>query len=132
MATVETILSSVFSTVTELHSGQLGLLSGVLVGLLYWHGYRRAALALLTSLYLLALGIAPAPTRGLVVVQSQPWYFCSLLIIASLVSIGGRIVWARVTRSYRPWSPEVGQKDIGPSDPSAERLVPNLDECQDQ
>ncbi|WP_265110927.1 hypothetical protein [Halosolutus halophilus] len=112
MATVETILASVFSTVTELHSGQLGFLSGVLVGLLYWHGHRRSSLALLTSFYLLALGIVPAPTRGLFVVQSQPWYFCSLLIMTSLGSIIGCLIWMRVSRSYQPWSPEVGQKDV--------------------
>lgn len=111
MATVETILSSIFSTVTELHSGQLGLLSGVLVGVLYWHGYRPSSLALLTAFYLLALGIVPAPERGLMVVQSQPWYFCSLLIITSLGTISGRVIWTRVSTSYQPRLPKVGQRD---------------------
>lgn len=101
MATVETVLSSIFSTIPELHSGQLGLLSGVLVGVLYWHGHRRSSLALLTALYLLALGTAPAPTRGLAVVQSKPWYFCSFLILTSLAAIGGRVAWTRAWRSSR-------------------------------
>ncbi|ELY80157.1 hypothetical protein [Natrinema pallidum] len=101
MATVETVLSSIFSTIPELHSGQLGLLSGVLVGVLYWHGYRRPALALLTAFYLLALGIVPGATRGLLVVQSNPWYFCSFLLIVSLSAIGATAVRARVTRSSR-------------------------------
>ncbi|QFU83065.1 hypothetical protein [Natronorubrum aibiense] len=112
MATVETILSSVFNTVPELHSGQLGLLAGVLVGVLYWHGYRRSSLALLTALYLLALGVVPAPARGLLVVQSQPWYFCSLLVVTSLGAIGGTVIWTRVSRSSQPWLSRVGQRDI--------------------
>ncbi|SEV98868.1 hypothetical protein [Natrinema salifodinae] len=112
MATVETILSSIFSTVTELHSGQLGLLSGILVGILYWHGYRRSSLALLTAFYLLALGIVPAPARGLLVVQSQPWYFCSLLVIASLSAISGHVVWVRISPSDQPRLSEVGQQDV--------------------
>lgn len=112
MATVETILSSIFSTVPELHSGQLGLLSGVLVGLLYWHGLRRPSLALLTAFYLLALGIVPASARGLFVVQSQPWYFCSLLIITSLGAISVRIVWTRISYSNQPQLSEVGQQDF--------------------
>lgn len=112
MATVETVLSSIFSTIPELHSGQLGLLSGVLVGILYWHGHRRYSLVLLTAFYLLALGVVPAPARGLRVIQSQPWYFCSLLIIASIGAIGGRAVWTRVWRSNRLPSPEIGQRDV--------------------
>jgi len=52
-----------FSTVPELHSGQLGLLSGILIGIIYWHGYRRSSFALCTAFYLLALGIVPASTR---------------------------------------------------------------------
>lgn len=112
MATVETILSSIFSTVPELHSGQLGLLAGVLVGLLYWHGYRRPSLALLTAFYLLALGIVPASARGLYVVQSQPWYFCSLLIITAFGAISVRLVWTRVSHSSRPRLSEVGQQDV--------------------
>ncbi|AEH39189.1 hypothetical protein [Halopiger xanaduensis] len=103
MATVETVLSSIFSTIPELHSGQLGLLAGVLVGIVYWHGYRRSSLALLTTLYLLALGVVPASARGLAVVQSKPWYFCSLLLIASLGAIVGRVIWQTVSlpRSLR-------------------------------
>ena len=112
MATVETILSSIFSTVPELHSGQLGLLSGVLVGLLYWHGHRRQSLALLTAFYLLALGIVPAFGRGLFVVQSQPWYFCSLLIITSLGAISGHVIWTLVSHSNQPQLSEVGQQDF--------------------
>ncbi|WP_254763600.1 hypothetical protein [Natrinema marinum] len=112
MATVETVLSSIFSTIPELHSGQLGLLSGVLVGLLYWHGHRRSSLALLTAFYLLALGVVPAPSRGLVVVQAKPWYFCSFLVFTSLSAIGGRLAWARIGRSSRPRVPEVGQREI--------------------
>lgn len=101
MATVETILSSIFSTVPELHSGQLGLLAGVLVGILYWHGYRSASIGLLTALYLLALGVVPASTRGLAVVQSKPWYFCSLLVLVSLGAMIGRGIWTRVSLSSR-------------------------------
>ncbi|WP_246999693.1 hypothetical protein [Halosolutus gelatinilyticus] len=111
MATVETILSSIFSNVAELHSGQLGLLSGVLVGLLYWHGYSRSSLALLSVLYLLALGIVTAPARGLLVVQSQPWYFCSFLIISSLGAISARVVLTRVSHSNQPRLSEIGQQD---------------------
>ncbi|WP_226038902.1 hypothetical protein [Natrinema sp. DC36] len=112
MATVETVLSSIFSTVPELHSGQLGLLSGVLIGVIYWHGYRQSSLALLTAFYLLALGIVPASTRGLTVIQSKPWYFCSFLILASLVAVGGRAVRTRLSPSNRTRSLEVGQKDV--------------------
>lgn len=112
MATVGNVLSSVFSTIPELHSGQLGLLSGVLVGLLYWHGYRRSSLALLTVFYLVALGILPASTRGLAVVQSKPWYFCSLLLIASLGAIGARVVWDRTSFSSRPRSLASGREDV--------------------
>ncbi|MFC6769195.1 hypothetical protein [Natrinema soli] len=113
MATVETVLSSIFSTVPELHSGQLGLLSGVLIGIIYWHGYRRSSLALCTAFYLLALGILPASTRGLAVIQSKPWYFCSFLILASFVAVGGRAVRTRLlSPSSRTRSLEVGQKDV--------------------
>lgn len=112
MATVETVLSSIFSTIPELHSGQLGLLSGVLVGLLYWHGHRQSSLALLTAFYLLALGVVPAPQRGLAVVQYKPWYFCSFLILASLTTIGTRVVWTRVSRPNQPRVPEVGSRDV--------------------
>ncbi|PCR91146.1 hypothetical protein [Natrinema ejinorense] len=112
MATVETILSSIFSTVLELHSGQLGLLSGILIGILYWHGYRRSSLVLLTAFYLLALGLVPASTRGMAVVQSKPWYFCSLLIITSLGAISARIVWTRVSPSSQPRSLDVGHGDL--------------------
>ncbi|WP_408959021.1 hypothetical protein [Natrinema sp. 74] len=112
MATVETVLSSIFSTVPELHSGQLGLLSGVLVALLYWHGYRRSSLALLTAFYLLALGVVPAASRGLLVVQSKPWYFCSLLVLTSLSAIGGHLAYSRIGRSSRPQVPEVEQREI--------------------
>ncbi|WP_226006755.1 hypothetical protein [Natrinema salinisoli] len=113
MATVETVLSSIFSTIPELHSGQLGLLSGVLVGILYWHGYRRSSLALLTAFYLLALGVVPAPAKGLVVVQSKPWYFCSFLLLTSLGAIGGYALWARVARLSRL---RTRLSDVGPSD----------------
>ncbi|WP_222918516.1 hypothetical protein [Natrinema sp. SYSU A 869] len=123
MATIETVLSSIFSTIPELHSGQLGLLSGVLVGILYWHGYRRSSLALLTGFYLLALGIAPVPTRGLIVVQSKPWYFCSFLLLTSLSAISGYAVWGRVARSSRLRTrrsdsrrSDSGRSDSGPSD----------------
>ncbi len=112
MATVETVLSSIFSTIPELHSGQLGLLAGVLVGLLYWHGHHRSSLALLTAFYLLALGVVPAPSRGLVVVQSKPWYFCSFLVLTSLSAIGLRVMWTRVSGSSRPRVPEVEQREI--------------------
>lgn len=107
MATVETVLSSVFSTIPELHSGQLGLLAGLLVGILYWHEYRRSSFGLLTGCYLLALGVVPASTRGLYVVQSQPWYFCSLLVLTSLGAIGGRAVWQWVSRSLQSRSPTI-------------------------
>ncbi|MDS0474274.1 hypothetical protein [Natrinema sp. 1APR25-10V2] len=112
MATVETVLSSIFSTIPELHSGQLGLLAGVLVGLLYWHGHRQSSLALLTAFYLLALGVVPAPSRGLIVVQSKPWYFCSFLVLTSVSAIGLRVMWARVSGSSRPQVPEIGQREI--------------------
>ncbi|OLZ41523.1 hypothetical protein A6E15_11250 [Natrinema saccharevitans] len=96
MATVENVLSSIFSTIPELHSGQLGLLSGVLVGLLYWHGHHRSSLAALTGFYLLAIGVVPASTRGLAVVQSKPWYFCSLLVATAVCAITGRVLWTRL------------------------------------
>lgn len=101
MATVENVLSSVFSTIPELHSGQLGLLSGLLVGILYWHGYRRHSIGLLTGFYLLAIGIIPAPARGLSVVQSQPWYFCTLLVLTALIAMGARNLWVRAPRLSR-------------------------------
>ena len=101
MATVETVLSSIFSTIPELHSGQLGLLAGLLVGVLYWHGHRQSALGLLTGCYLLALGVVPASTRGLIVVQSKPWYFCSFLVLTSLGTIGGYALWRRISRSVQ-------------------------------
>ncbi len=107
MATVETVLSSIFSTIPELHSGQLGLLAGLLVGVLYWHEYRRSSLGFLTGCYLLALGIVPASTRGLIVVQSKPWYFCSFLILTSLGAIGGHAVWRRVSQLIRSRAPTV-------------------------
>lgn len=109
MATVETVLSSIFDTIPELHSGQLGLLSGVLVGILYWHGYRRTSLALLTAFYLLAIGAVPPYGRGLIVVQAKPWYFNSLLLITSLGTIGGRVVWTRVSLSNRSRSVSVNR-----------------------
>src|SRR6056297_412727 len=112
MVTVETVLSSIFSTIPELHSGQLGLLAGVLVGLLYWHGYRRESLALLTAFYMLALGLVPASTSGLAVVQAKPWYFGSLLIAASLVSISVHVAWTWVTLSTQSQSLNVGQRDV--------------------
>ncbi|WP_323174305.1 hypothetical protein [Natrialba sp. PRR66] len=112
MATVETVLSSIFSTIPELHSGQLGLLAGALVGVLYWNGYRRSSLCLLTLFYLLALGIVPASTRGLTVVQAKPWYFCSLLIISSIGAIIGRAVWTRLPFSNQPRSIEVERQDF--------------------
>lgn len=112
MATVETVLSSIFDTIPELHSGQLGLLAGVLIGIAYWHGYRRSSLVLLTALYLLALGIVPASTRGLAVVQSKPWYFCSFLLITSLSAISARVFWRRMSVSKRPRSMEVDQQDV--------------------
>ncbi|QLG49539.1 hypothetical protein [Natrinema halophilum] len=108
MATVETVLASVFSTIPELHSGQLGLLSGILVGILYWHGHRQSSLALLTAFYLLALGVVPASGSGLAVVQYKPWYFCSLLLLSSLGAIGGRVVWSRLSRPRQPRVPKVG------------------------
>lgn len=111
MATVENVLSSVFSTIPELHSGQLGLLSGVLVVILYWHGYRRESLALLTGFYLLALGVVPASTRGLAVVQAKPWYFCSLLLITTVGAIGGRAVWTLLSFPIRSKSLESRQRD---------------------
>lgn len=110
MASVETILASIFSTVPELHSGQLGLLSGVLVGMLYWQGYRRGSLGLLTAFYLLALGVVPASTRGLAVVQAKPWYFCTLLVAASLLAISTRAVWTSVSLSSRRRSLAVGER----------------------
>lgn len=112
MATVETVLSSLFSTIPELHSGQLGLLAGLLVGLLYWHGYRRSSLSLLTAFYLLALGVVPASTRGLTVVQSKPWYFCSLLVLASAGAIGGRAIWRLASLPNRRRSLEPGRRDV--------------------
>jgi hypothetical protein len=112
MATVETVLSSIFSTIPELHSGQLGLLSGVLVGILYWHGYHRGSLVLLTAFYLLALGVVPAPARGLTVVQSKPWYFCSFLILTSLTAISGRAAWTRLSPSSQVQSPDIGRRDV--------------------
>ncbi|AGB32625.1 hypothetical protein C488_13188 [Natrinema pellirubrum DSM 15624] len=96
MATVANVLSSIFSTIPELHSGQLGLLSGVLVGILYWHGHHRSSLAALSGFYLLAIGVVPASTRGLAVVQSKPWYFCSLLLATALCAIIGRVLWMRL------------------------------------
>ncbi|ELZ17471.1 MULTISPECIES: hypothetical protein [Natrinema] len=107
MATVETVLSSIFSTIPELHSGQLGLLAGLLVGVLYWHEYHRSSLGLLTGCYLLALGVVPASTKGLAVVQSKPWYFCSFLILTALGAIGGRTAWRLVSRSIRARSPTI-------------------------
>lgn len=112
MATVENVLSSIFSTIPELHSGQLGLLSGILVALLYWHGYRRSSLALLTAFYLLALGIVPAPARGLAVIQLNPWYFCSLLVVTSLTGIGGYVAWTRVAGSSRSRVPDPEPRDV--------------------
>ncbi|WP_435552447.1 hypothetical protein [Natrinema sp. CGMCC1.2065] len=93
MATVANVLSSIFNTIPELHSGQLGLLSGVLVGILYWHGHHRSSLAALSGFYLLAIGVVPASTRGLAVVQSKPWYFCSLLLATAVCAIAGRVLW---------------------------------------
>jgi len=93
MATVETVLSSIFSTIPELHAGQLGLLAGIIVALLYWHGFRRESLGLLTGFYLLALGLVPASTTGLAVIQANPWYFCTLLVGAALAAICGRALW---------------------------------------
>ncbi|MFC6717656.1 hypothetical protein ACFQGT_03760 [Natrialbaceae archaeon GCM10025810] len=101
MATVETVLSSIFDTIPELHSGQLGLLAGLLVGILYWHGYRRSSLGLLTAVYLLALGVVPAYGRGLLVVQAKPWYFCSLLIATALLAIGGHAARSWVASANR-------------------------------
>lgn len=112
MATVETVLSSIFDTIPELHSGQLGLLSGVLVGILYWHGYRRLSLALLTAFYLLAIGVVPSHGRGLTVVQSKPWYFCSLLIITTIGAIGSHAAWTRWSVSNRSQSLERSQRDV--------------------
>ncbi|WP_254521477.1 hypothetical protein [Natrinema caseinilyticum] len=112
MATVETVLSSIFSTIPELHSGQLGLLSGVLVGILYWHGHRELSLYALTAFYVLAIGIVPAPARGLAVIQYKPWYFCSFLILTSLAAIGTRAVWTRVSSPNQPRVPEVGSGDV--------------------
>ncbi|MFA9418439.1 hypothetical protein [Natrinema sp. HArc-T2] len=110
MATVETVLSSIFSTIPELHSGQLGLLAGLLVGVLYWHEYRQLSLGFLTSSYLLALGVVPASTRGLQVVQSQPWYFCSMLVLTSLAAIGGHAVWRWVSGAIQSRSPTIGHR----------------------
>lgn len=112
MATVETVLSSIFSTIPELHSGQLGLLSGVLVGILYWHGYRRASLGLLAGFYLLALGVVPASTKGLAVVQSKPWYFCSLLLFTVLVAMTAHGVRTRVPFPNRSRSLTDGRGDV--------------------
>ena len=110
MATVETVLSSIFSTIPELHSGQLGLLAGLLVGVLYWHDHRQSSLGLLVGSYLLALGVVPASTRGLIVVQSKPWYFCSFLLVTSLGAIGGHALWRRIMRSGRARAPTVGRR----------------------
>ncbi|WP_247731708.1 hypothetical protein [Halovivax limisalsi] len=99
MARVETVLSSIFSTIPELHSGQLGLLAGLLVGLCYWHGYRRESLGVLAACYFLALGIVPASARGLAVVQAKPWYFCSLLLATAVVAMLGRALWTRASVS---------------------------------
>lgn len=110
MATVETILASIFSTVPELHSGQLGLLAGVLVGICYWQGYRRASISLLSAFYLLALGIVPASTRGLAVVQDQPWYFCTLLVGTSLLAIATRAAWTSVSLASRRRSLAIGER----------------------
>ncbi|SER12187.1 hypothetical protein [Natrinema salaciae] len=112
MATVENVLSSVFSTIPELHSGQLGVLAGVVVGLLYWHGYRQSSLVLLAAFYLLALGIVPASARGLTVVQSKPWYFCSFLVLTSLTAMSTAAAWARLSLSTRPRSLPDGRKDV--------------------
>lgn len=110
MASVETILASIFSTVPELHSGQLGLLSGALVGLFYWQGYRRASFGLLAAFYLLALGVVPASTRGLAVVQAKPWYFCTLLIVVSFLAISTRAVWTSASLASRRRSLAVGER----------------------
>lgn len=112
MATVETVLSSIFSTLPELHSGQLGFLSGVLVGILYWNGYRSTSIALLTALYLLALGVVPASTRGVAVIQSKPWYFCSFLVLVSLGLITACALWTRVSLSNRSRSLKESQGDF--------------------
>lgn len=116
MATVENVLSSVFNTIPELHSGQLGLLSGVLVGILYWHGHHRSSLAALTGFYLLAIGVVPASTRGLAVVQSKPWYFCSLLVATALCAITARVLWTRLSLPIGAGSSGVGTRsEIGPA-----------------
>ncbi len=114
MVTVENVLSSLFSTIPELHSGQLGLLGGVLVGILYWHGHRRSSLAALTGFYLLALGVVPASARGLAVVQSKPWYFCSLLVATAFCAIVGRALWIRLPVSDGPRSSGVeSRSEVG-------------------
>ncbi|AGB15027.1 hypothetical protein Halru_0384 [Halovivax ruber XH-70] len=113
MATVETVLSSIFSTIPELHAGQLGLLAGIIVGLLYWHGFQRESLGLLTGFYLLALGIVPASTTGLAVVQVKPWYFCTLLVGATLAAICVRSLWCWLPLPARSRSSSpVGQREF--------------------
>ncbi|MFC3957492.1 hypothetical protein [Halovivax cerinus] len=113
MATVETVLSSIFSTIPELHAGQLGLLAGILVGLCYWHGFRRASLGLLAAFYLLALGIVPASTTGLAVVQAKPWYFATLLVGTALAAICANALWIRALSTTRTRSSlERGHRDL--------------------
>jgi len=63
MATVETVLSSILAPFPNFIRARLGLLSGILIGIIYWHGYRGSSFALCTAFYLLALGIVPASTR---------------------------------------------------------------------
>jgi hypothetical protein len=117
MTTVENVLSSIFSTIPELHSGQLGLLAGVLVGILYWHGHHQSSLAALTGFYLLAIGVVPASTRGLAVVQSKPWYFCTLLIATAFCAIVGHALRTRLSLPIgSPGSSGVGSRsEVGPA-----------------
>lgn len=80
------IIHSLFSTYTEVHAAQLGLLLGLFVGLAY-RDHSRLAYLLLFSGVVLAFGNATA--IGYSDIAKKPWYFLGAAYIASVAAMLG-------------------------------------------
>lgn len=78
------ILHSLFSTYTEVHAAQLGVLLGLLVGIAYREHALPAYVLLFTGV---VLAFGNAPVIGYGDITRKPWYFLSGVYAASVVAM---------------------------------------------